>query len=116
MDGDIYQARARGTAIYVDSVPPMDKDDVRIVYTVLGLMGELGEFAEKLKKRLRGGENLMTLCEDPAIKGELGDIAWYFSQVCTELGFSVNEVLEANVAKLSDRKDRGVLHGEGDNR
>ena len=116
MDGNDYQAKTRTTAIYVESVPAISQEEARIVYTMFGLMGELGELAEKTKKALRGGTPLAAIKGDQRFKKELGDIAWYFSETCTELGFSVNEVLEHNVAKLADRKDRGVLHGEGDDR
>jgi len=116
MDGNAYQEKTRTTAIYVETVQPISQEEARIVYTMFGMMGELGELAEKVKKTLRGGETLASIKGDQRFAKELGDIAWYFSETCTELGFKVNDVLEGNVAKLASRKERGVLHGEGDDR
>jgi len=46
----------------------------------------------------------------------LGDVLWYLAQVCTEINLSLDEVAEANIAKLLDRLERGVIKGDGDNR
>ena len=54
--------------------------------------------------------------EREALKSELGDVLWYISQVCTELDISLDEVAEANIAKLLDRQARGKIQGDGDDR
>ena len=88
----------------------------RLVYPVLGLLGEAGEFANKLKKiaRDKGGE------VDPDtqldLADELGDILWYESATATELELRFGEVGDANLAKLRSRRERGVLGGSGDKR
>ena len=46
MDFDNYQIEARKTAIYPDK-------DKNFIYPTLGLVGESGEVAEKIKKILR---------------------------------------------------------------
>lgn len=116
MDADDYQVAARGTALYEDTVPELTREDAKILYPLLGLQGETGELAEKIKKRLRGGEPLTAMRGDPAILGELGDVGWYFSETVRQLGFTLSEVFETNIAKLTSRQDRGLLHGEGDDR
>ena len=50
------------------------------------------------------------------LKSELGDVLWYFTQICTELGMTVEEVAEANLDKLFSRLKRGKISGEGDKR
>lgn len=83
-----------------------------IVYPALGLAGESGEIAEKVKKWLRGDR---TLDADLLMK-EVGDVMWYVVSLADDLGFTLQEVISANVEKLSSRKERGVLKGSGDNR
>ena len=109
MDFNEYQQKSRKTAAYPAIGHP-------VVYPTLGLANEAGEVAGKLKKvfRDRGGE----INEETrrALQAELGDVLWYLSQVCTELGISLEEVAESNLAKLHDRLERGVIRGDGDNR
>ena len=103
-----------------------------ILYPALGLCGESGEIAEKIKKWLRdeGGPKVMSWTDatvPPAAKGmsesrrdailsELGDPLWYIAALADDMGFTLQEVVDANVAKLTSRKERGVLGGSGDNR
>jgi len=103
-----------------------------IVYPALGLAGEAGEIAEKIKKWLRGdhlkkhpllteGEYQATLVEHErlfkeALLLELGDPLWYIVSLADDLGFTLKDVVDANVQKLTSRKERGVLKGSGDNR
>lgn len=82
-----------------------------LVYTALGLTGEAGEYAEKVKKFIRDG----TWDKDLAIK-ELGDVLWYLNAAAVQIGSSLEEVASINLAKLYDRKERGVLKGSGDTR
>lgn len=104
-----YQTRSRITAQYPAVGHP-------VVYPVLGLANEAGEVAGKIKKvfRDKGGEISAETRE--TLKSELGDVLWYLTQVCTELELSLDEVAEANLAKLLDRQTRGTIRGEGDNR
>lgn len=98
-----YQAAAKKTAIY--------PEQHRVIYPALGLAGEAGEVAEKVKKWIRDG-NL-----DPdAVKKELGDVLWYVAAVASDLGLTLDEVASANVQKLESRAARGTLGGSGDNR
>lgn len=83
-----------------------------IVYPALGLAGEAGEIAEKVKKYLRGDKEL----DKDALLGELGDPLWYITSLADDLGFTLQDVVDRNVEKLSSRKERGVLKGSGDNR
>ncbi len=83
-----------------------------IVYPALGLVGEAGEISEKVKKWLRGDRELDKI----GILKELGDPLWYIAAMADDLGFTLQDVIDANVEKLTSRKDRGVLKGSGDNR
>lgn len=83
-----------------------------IVYPALGLCGEAGEIAEKVKKWLRGDREL----DKDALLSELGDPLWYIVSLADDLGYSLQDVVDRNVDKLSSRKQRGVIKGDGDNR
>lgn len=98
-----YQEQARSTAIY-----PRDR---AIVYPALGLTGEAGEVAEKVKKWIRDG----TLDKE-AIAKELGDVLWYIAALSGDLGISMDEIASQNIRKLQDRASRGKIQGSGDNR
>lgn len=107
-----YQDRARATARY--------PSDATLLYPVLKLAGESGEVAEKLGKAMRDGgwtpgRPLPEATRD-ALVAELGDVLWYVASVAVDLGSSLEEVAERNVAKLADRDARGVIHGSGDDR
>ena len=109
MDFDNYQIEARKTAIY----PNKDKN---FIYPTLGLVGESGEVAEKVKKIMRDKNNSFDYESKIAIKKELGDVLWYLSNLCDELDFSLNEVAEENLEKLNSRLSRGKISGSGDDR
>jgi len=98
-----YQDFARSTAIY----PTHDG----LSYCALGLTGEAGEVANKVKKKVRDG----VLVESEVAK-EVSDCLWYIANLSYELGYSLEEVVQMNVDKLSSRKERGTIGGEGDNR
>ena len=83
-----------------------------IMYPALGLCGESGEIAEKVKKWLRGDKEL----DKQALLKELGDPMWYLTSLADDLGFTLQDVIDTNVEKLSSRKERGVLKGNGDDR
>ena len=98
-----YQEMARSTAIY-----PRDR---AIIYPALGLSGEAGEVAEKVKKWIRDG-NL----DNNEIAKELGDVLWYIAALAGDLGITMEEIAEQNIQKLRDRSARGKIQGSGDNR
>ncbi len=104
-----YQEKARKTARY----PVIGHG---VIYPTLGLTNEAGEVAGKIKKIFRDKDGKIGVEEQEALKSELGDVLWYIAQVCTELKLSLDEVAEANIAKLLDRLDRGVIKGDGDYR
>lgn len=108
MDIDDYQAAALSTAIY-----PNRHSIFGIAYCALGLNGEAGEVAEKIKKALRDSDGDVDV---EATKKELGDTLWYAAVLADELGLKLSDVATANLAKLSSRKESGTLRGSGDNR
>lgn len=104
-----YQEKARETAIY----PNLGKN---FIYPTLGLVGEAGEVAEKIKKIIRDSEGILNDEKRKALKKELGDVLWYLSQLAAELNLSFDEIAVSNLEKLNSRKNQGKLHGEGDDR
>ncbi len=104
-----YQEQSRETAVYPDK-------GNNFVYPTLGLAGEAGEVAEKIKKVLRDGNGIVSPEKKEEIKKELGDVLWYLSNLSKELGISLEDVAQNNLDKLRSRQKRGELHGSGDNR
>ena len=85
------------------------------VYAALGL-GEAGEAQNKIKKILRDNDGVVTDSIREAVKGELGGILWYASQVAALLGIPYDDVATYNISTLRGRAERGTLQGSGDNR
>ncbi len=109
MDFAEYQQKAKQTAKY----PVIGH---AVIYPTLGLTNEAGEVSGKIKKIFRDKQGVIGDAERAALLGELGDVLWYLAQVATELGLSLDEIAEHNIAKLLDRQSRGKIQGEGDNR
>ena len=108
-----YQKMSNKTALYAKFC---NTHNERITYCMFGLAGETGEISEKLKKHLRAGGALSELVGDVSIAKELGDVLWYVTRLADELGFSLGEVMQMNHTKLTNRFNRGTLHGSGDER
>lgn len=104
-----YQKESGTTALYPDR-------GKNFVYPTLGLAGEAGEVAEKVKKIIRDEGGKISKEKQEEIKKELGDVLWYVAQLATELNLSLDDVAKTNIEKLFSRKARGVLSGSGDNR
>lgn len=107
-----YSKESRSNALYRGQ-----GSSFGMAYATLGLAGEAGEVAEKIKKVLRdtGGGDLSAE-QRKAIALELGDSLWYLDAVAFECGLTLEEIARANLEKLADRRARKVIHGEGDNR
>lgn len=83
---------------------------------VLGLLGESGEVAEKVKKIIRDKQGQISELDKQEIVKELGDILWYINSVANLLDSDLNEVATKNLDKVLDRKKRHQIKGGGDNR
>ena len=88
--------------------------DNKAMRSILGLVGESGEVAEKLKKYLRGDYTIDELIVH--LEKELGDVLYYYAMICHEFTIDPEEVMKANLDKLADRQKRGVIQGCGDER
>lgn len=88
----------------------------KIVYPALGLAGEAGEIAEKVKKVLRDDNGEWSDAKRAAILDELGDPLFYIAALADDFGFTLHQVMENNVSKLTSRMARGVMQGSGDDR
>lgn len=84
-----------------------------LVYPALGLTGEAGEYADKVKKTIRDGMKPDTY-EDMAL--ELGDILWYLAVSAEYLGYDLSTIVEMNMAKLNRRREENKIQGQGDHR
>jgi NTP pyrophosphatase (non-canonical NTP hydrolase) len=82
----------------------------------LGLVGEAGEVADKLKKVIRDHGGVLTDPVRDAVAKELGDVLWYLSVLAYELDYDLNTIAQGNLDKLASRQERGVISGSGDNR
>ncbi|MFA5742471.1 MAG: nucleoside triphosphate pyrophosphohydrolase family protein [Candidatus Paceibacterota bacterium] len=109
MEFNQYQEEARKTAIYPNK-------GSNFIYPTLGLVGEAGEVAEKIKKIIRDGDSVISEEKKAELAKELGDVLWYIANLAEELGVKLEDVAKGNMEKLRSRQERGKLHGEGDNR
>ena len=104
-----YQARACETAIF-----PKHQ---ALEYLTLGLTGEAGEIANKVKQFIRDGAPPDEYAAKKIEIGyEIGDVLWYCAVLAEELDMNLGHIMEKNLEKLADRKKRGALSGSGDNR
>ncbi len=101
-----YQMEARKTSSY--------DPDLKITYATMGLVGEAGELANKVKKLLRGDDNRDELLD--GVKAEMGDVLWYLSALADDIGIPLSDVAAENIAKIHDRQARGKSKGGGDYR
>ena len=109
MDFNKYQKLAKKTAVY----PNIGKN---FTYPTIGLMGEAGEVANKIKKLIRDDGSKITKERREELKAEIGDMLWYIAQLSTELGLKLSDVAKYNIEKLAKRQIENKLHGSGDNR
>lgn len=90
--------------------------DAEMMAQVLGLVGESGEFAEKVKKIIRDKKGVISDEDRAELLKELGDVLWYVNAVSHLLGSSLDQVASDNLEKVLSRKSRGATQGSGDNR
>ena len=106
MNFNEYQKLARSTAVY--------PEEYKVVYPALGLCGEAGEVADKIKKTVRGDTPLDEVTGSIAM--ELGDVLWYVAVLADDLGVELEDVAKWNVDKLQRRMKSNKIKGDGDNR
>lgn len=107
-DFNSYQRSAKVTAIYPDKY--------KILYPALGLAGEAGEVANKVKKIVRDGPENMPEDWREQLASELGDVLWYCAALASDLNISLGQIAGQNLEKLSRRQQANTLGGSGDNR
>ena len=101
-----YQKTARETAIYKDG----------IFYPTLGLCGESGEVADKIKKIYRDNNGIISEDNKEQLVKEMGDVLWYLANMATDLNVTLEDVARKNLEKIQIRHQKNLIHGEGDNR
>ena len=82
-----YQVAAMATAVYTEYVG--------LAYTSLGLAGEAGEIANKVKKIYRDNDGELTRQAQADLMDELGDVLWYVAALATEIGYDLDDVAAA---------------------
>jgi len=107
-DLDMYQQVAKTTAIY-----PREQ---AIIYPTLGLTGEAGEVANKVKKIIRDGTDKNNEDMVQALSSEIGDCLWYIAVLADDVGVKLSDIANSNLLKLANRKEKGTIRGSGDNR
>lgn len=120
-----YQEGTKRTAIYGESIDEIlrspYKDEtlkllLRLEYLSDGLTGEAGEVASQVKKAVRDDFGVFTVSRQDAMFKECGDVLWYISQICNEMNWKMEDVMDYNLTKLADRQQRDKLQGSGDDR
>jgi NTP pyrophosphatase (non-canonical NTP hydrolase) len=109
MSFNTYQESTKETATYAGG-------QEALYYLGLGLTGEAGEVANKIKKVMRDFDGRLNKATVEAIADELGDVLWYCSRLADELGYKLEDIATLNIQKTYSRKQRGVIQGSGDNR
>lgn len=104
-----YQTAALSTAYGIPS-------DIDVLYSALGMCGEAGEVADKVKKVIRDDNRQFSDEKRREIAKEIGDVLWYCGVLSHYLGYSLDEIAQMNIDKLKSRIERGKLGGNGDNR
>lgn len=104
MRADEYQHLTRMFAVY--------PEENEFAYLTLGLAAEAGEVADKAAKFFRGDKGL----DAKEFSKELGDCMWFIAQLCNRFGWQLEDVMQENIDKLTDRAQRNVLMGSGDSR
>lgn len=92
-----------------DNVTPLVEHDLQVM--CLGLPEEVGEVLAVLKRRIRDDK-----FDEDKMKKELGDVIHYWSMICNYFGYAPSEIIDMNILKINDRRQRGVLRGTGDDR
>lgn len=113
MDLDTYQKKAAEFDLFEATT---DLNATGFLEKILGLVGEAGETADKIKKILRDKDGEVSKEDCIEITKELGDILWYVANIARYFDVSLSEVAQNNIDKLTSRKKRGKLQGQGDNR
>ena len=108
-----YQEKIKGYDLFKATG---NYNTIAFVEKVLGLVGEAGETADKIKKVLRDKDGIIDEHDKLEITKELGDVLWYVASIARYLNVSLEEVARLNLEKLEGRRKRNLLHGEGDNR
>ena len=114
MDFNEYQRMALATDLFGGKPQPIVSP--AFLEKLLGLVGETGEVAEKIKKIIRDKKGVSTPEDHQDMVKELGDILWYLAAVSSYLGIELQDIADLNIEKLADRQRRGALGGSGDNR
>jgi NTP pyrophosphatase (non-canonical NTP hydrolase) len=109
MEFSTYQQRAAETAIY-----PRNEEGLQLLYCALGLAGEAGEVANKVKKIIRDDGGQLTEDRRNQLLSELGDVLWYVAALATECQLTLGEVAIHNLDKLAARRVSNKLRGAGD--
>lgn len=111
MDFSEYEELAVRTATFSGK----QKEHI-LAYLTLGVTGEAGEIAEKIKKAMRNEEGVISEERRDALKLEVGDVLWYLTMLSRELNFTLEDAAKANIEKLADRARRDVIKSQGDYR
>lgn len=109
MNVNDYQKAALRTA------RPKDAND-EFLHLVLGLVGEAGEVAEKVKKIVRDNNSDFAGMDMELFKKELGDVLWHIAVLADYFGISLENIAQMNIDKLASRLERGKIGGSGDTR
>lgn len=116
MDFNEYQKKAAEYDCFEKPTKMTALTEAGFLEKVLGLTGEAGETADKIKKIIRDKQGKYSEEDKKEITKELGDVMWYLAGIARYLEVDFSEVAEGNIEKLASRKRRGVLAGSGDNR
>lgn len=119
MTGEEYQTLAMRTNDGRNKIRLFDKtarlDSINlgdVLNAALGMSGEVGELNDIIKKWVFHEKEL----DETHLKKELGDVLWYVALMAESFSWSLDEVMELNVAKLEKRYPEGFDTSRANNR
>ena len=115
MEIDYYQEQTTSTAVYT-TTSAITPDTAQLAYVVMGLVGEAGEVANKVKKIIRDKNGVIDETTKRDLIDELGDVFWYLAQCAEKIDVDLSVVAMTNLRKLAERKKNKTLQGSGDTR
>ena len=119
MNASEFQVKAHDFASYGEN--PM--------YPALGLSEEAGEVCGKIAKFIRHNNGMTPqdaekssspLMRDEvakfrtALMSELSDVMWMVAEIATLNGLGLDEIMEYDIVKLTERRSKGLIDGSGD--
>jgi NTP pyrophosphatase (non-canonical NTP hydrolase) len=110
---ELYSYAANDFLMMADQQPMQAVKTLSMMYCVIKLNGEAGEFAETFGKAYRNKEFDFNDLTRRYMMLELGDILWYVARLADLMGYKLEDVMDANIRKLQKRQEQNAIANHG---